>query len=224
MPLSIQDAGLANDANLQGYWKLDGNANDSSSNGYNLTGTAPSYINALFSQGGDFESTSSNHLSIASASSANLNITGSKTVSLWYKAETAIASSRLVGKDDGGTNGYFIFLISPTKNPSFVARGLTTNVQVSSSSTVADGVWEHICAVYDSANTKLKIFHNGVKAEVTASGTNSVGTSAFSIGSRGGTADFSDGVIDDVAVFNRALTDAEVRAIYTAGSTKILMI
>ena len=32
---------LYSDASLQGYWRLEDNGNDSSPNGYNLTGTAP---------------------------------------------------------------------------------------------------------------------------------------------------------------------------------------
>ena len=70
--------------------------------------------------------------------------------------------------------------------------------------------------IYDSANTKLKVWLNDVKTEVTASGsTSSAGTEAFSLGRAGAYAgDYFDGIIDDAFVFNRALTDAEVLSLY----------
>jgi len=220
----ISETTFIDDANLQGYWGQESNGGDSGPNGYTLTETgSPIHSAGKFGNGVTFVQ-ASKYQSIADASCPNLEMSGSFTVSVWAKptntagswATGYMLSKRLFTPD----RGYYLAL-SGGVNPIFYAAGLTTNVQVVSTGAVANGNWYHIVGVYDSVNTKLKIFLDSVKTEVTASGAITDSNSIFYIGlNSNNTAEGFDGEIDDVAVFNRALTDAEVLSIYNGSAAK----
>ena len=80
---------------------------------------------------------------------------------------------------------------------------------------VHDGVWHHVCGVLDSTGSKL--FIDGV---MVASNTDidPVGQhdSTIFIGARNDSASpkFFDGKLDDVRIYNRAISDAEVAVLY----------
>ena len=220
---------LLDDANLQGYWRLeDTNYTDSSSNGYDLAGTTRGAVAGKFENGVDFEKDSADYISIAHASCANLAMTGSRTFSLWAKPEsigTGVATFLSKRGVSNSYRGYSLRTDNNTKKVQFKIVGLTTNEQVSSSYDIETGSWYHIVGVYDSANTKLKVWLNGVKTEVTASGSSidsgvpfAIGSVYMGVGDTLDTASTFDGIIDDVAVWDRALTDAEVRTLYTGGA------
>ena len=92
----IRRTALYSDASLQGYWRLETDGTDSSANGYNVSGTAPTYTTGRYGNGGDFEASSSQYLAIAGSSSANLNITGSQTWSAWVKLEGLATNGRIM--------------------------------------------------------------------------------------------------------------------------------
>jgi len=223
----IADDPLMSDANLQGYWKLE-NVNDSSSNGYNLTNNGTvTFPVGRFNNGANFVAASSQYLNIADASAANLEITGSRTVSFWFKPVDKTGTYTVFAHDDT-TNGWIIYQNS--WNYQFLIRGLTINTYINSSpsdgapGTVVVGQWQHVVGVYDSANSKLKIWFNGLKTELTASGSSTNSAADFSIGARdkGATVDlYASGMIDDLAIWNRALTDIELSRLYNGNIKKI---
>jgi len=204
-----------NDANLQGYWRLNGNANDTSSNGYNLTNNnSVTYTTGKFSDAGSFNGTDQ-YLSILDASAPNLEITQDQTWSCWiYPDVMPQNGKRIMGKRLNGKKS----ILFSSAAPRYELAGLSTNENVTSTISLTAGNWYHIVGVYDSTNTKLKIFVNGIKTEVTASGSATDTNDIFSIGAEGSNGQYFDGLIDDVAIFNRALTDAEIQEIYQGGA------
>jgi hypothetical protein len=157
----------------------------------------------------------SKYLSIANASCANLEIAGSQTWSAWIKPETDSLTENVVTKYAVGGSYHKRILKHSLNDFRFQLDGLTTASFVISTVAVSAGNWYHVCGVYDSANTKLKIFVNGTKTEVTASGSATDTDGGFAIGADGAVAStLFDGIIDDVAVFDRALTDVEVGRLY----------
>ena len=218
--IELNSTSLLDDANLQGYWRLE-NANDTSDNSYNLTGTAPSYVSAKFSNGGDFESGSSNYLNIADASCANLEISGSQTWCGWIKAES-IAQMAVMGKSDSGATAWAgLYVNVTTGTVGFNLNGLT-GAQITSDVAIVAGSWYFVAGVYDSSAGLNKVFVNGTKKEAVASGTHTHSDGDFSIGRLGAFSSnwYFDGVIDDCAIFNRALTDTEINALYYSGLLK----
>ena len=192
----------------QGVWHLQSDGTDDSDNGYNVVaGTVPDYVEAKIGNGGDFEMGDSEYLTIANASCANLNISGNQTWSAWIKPESLTGKNVIMSKDMTTSRGVFLFLRS-TGVVSFGSEDLSTTQAQSAASSVVAGSWSHVCGVYDSTNSKLKIFVNGTKVEVSSSNTIST-TAPFCIGAWmvGAGSETFDGIIDEVRVENVARTD-----------------
>lgn len=218
--MSLVAAGLSSDANLQGYWKLDGNFNDSSPNSYTLTNSGATSVSGLFDGGYDFELADPDYATIADASCANLEISGSQSWVIWVKQETITSyqDPMVKAKADGSIIHGLTTSADANSFVYFTLTGLTTNSQVAGG-TGTVGQWHHIAGVYDSSAGKLRVYLDGVKVgEVTAGGTATDTDGDFSLGRNGSAGNtYFDGVLDEAAVFNRALTDAEILSIFKAG-------
>jgi len=82
--------------------------------------------------------------------------------------------------------------------------------------------WIHYAAVYDSAAKKITIYVNGeAQGEVAREGKPTANTDAINIGSWG-TGSYFIGMIDDVAIFNVALSAADVKSISDNGLKSVL--
>jgi len=93
--------------------------------------------------------------------------------------------------------------------------------------TLTPGVWQHVAAAFDGATQGMQIYINGAEIPVRLDQNSSTVMMADSIapvnigaltlpqGTLNGT---WNGVIDEVDVFSRALSAAEVQAIYQAGN------
>lgn len=218
---------LMTDANLQGYWRLESDGTDSSANGYNLTtSAAPDYAAGVFGNGADFELGNLDYLSIANASCANLEITGSKTWSCWVKFESHTAGSYFMAKCDTGTTTIVGFRYNTSAGLGFIGAGLGGGGNENNTGVhPVDGTWYHLVARHNTADTTLAVFVNNVKYSVTATGTTSDTNGDFALGRLGANTTSSyyfDGMIDDAAVWNRALSDAEIGYLYN-GSIKKFM-
>ncbi len=87
--------------------------------------------------------------------------------------------------------------------------------------------WFHICGVYDPSDTSVKVFLNGQPngseiSNITAIGHND---QPVLIGAFGATdfPDYFNGKIDDVRIYNRALSAADVAAIYDPSAPSITL-
>jgi chitodextrinase len=78
---------------------------------------------------------------------------------------------------------------------------------------IASGVWKHIVQTYDGTNNRIYV--DGV---LVASGTGSLTNTSSNllIGSWNGSSEFFNGKIDEVRVYNGALTSAEVSTLYNS--------
>lgn len=199
--------GLFSDANLQGYWRLE-DVNDSGPNGYNLTNVnTATFVSGIFNNAVNLVKTSTQYLYNASFA----DITGSLTVTAWVYSNQDGDWQAIVQRGNASSQGWDFFKRGDSNKLRFYCYGLTTNVEVTSSSTIKTGGWHHVVGIYDSANSKLKVFLDGVKTEVTASGSIAAYSGNLQIANN---VNYFYGIIDDVAIFNRALTDAEVLSIY----------
>ena len=204
-----------------GVWHLESDGIDSSGNSNTMElGNAPDYVTGKIGDGAEFTSGNGDYMTIADASATGLEITGSRTVSFWFKADAKTNFSTAFAHDSGSA-GWIIY--QNGWNYQFLIRGLTTNTYINSAvsdgadGTVVAGAWQHVVGVYDSTNTKLKIFMNNFKREVTASGSSSNSAADFSIGARdkGATVDlYADGIIDEVRVVNVARSDDWLTTVY----------
>ncbi|MDB5181882.1 MAG: 5-Nucleotidase domain protein [Candidatus Saccharibacteria bacterium] len=213
---------------LVGYWPFSGNAKDATP--YSGNGTlvnAPALTadrKGRLSSAYNFVYGSSQEIAIPD--SPALSPTGALTLSAWFKgsvANTSYATSGalagLVVKDIGGSTAqnpiYGFTVTSGTLN--FVANN-SSNVQASiSSSGLIDNTWYHAVGTFDGTNIRLYV--NGqFKSSATQTNLDN-STGPLRIGrQKSGFDRFFNGDIDDVRVYDRALSLAEVQALYTSAN------
>ena len=94
-----------------------------------------------------------------------------------------------------------------------------TFASVTGTTTVNTGQWTHVAGVYDDAGNTKEVFINGVSDGSSAQASIRTADSSTEIGRREVTANFHwNGQIDDVRIYGRALTSAEILDIYNATS------
>ena len=212
------------------WWPGDNNSDDIVGTNNGTLQNGATFAAGIVAQGFSFDGTD-DYVRVPNASS--LNPTGSFTVDAWI-FPTSEAVSLIVSKwgDQGdyddqreyilqyATGGILGFSISDNAHQDDGAF----HSFVSSGGSVTSNAWNHVAGVYDQTTGTRRIFVNGVQvAERTDPPiTITNGTADFTIGahqrSSTNTESFFAGMIDEVEFFNRALSQEELFAIYTAGS------
>lgn len=208
-------------AGLQGLWHLNNGWEDASGNNYHLTPTNSPTIGAgKLGNGMVCVAASSRYATLASPT--NMVTDKSQTWMAWVKF-TSVGSSiqRIFGRSnssiaDFANIGLNIHTGATPGKAACQFQGLTTNTGVESDVTLVTGVWYHIVGIWDADAGKIKLWVNGLKKEVSATGlVGASGTQSVSIGRAGAyNGDYLDGTIDECAMWTRALSDKEVRQIY----------
>jgi len=192
---------------LIGHWILDGNAKDSTPYGNNGTiYEASSTADRKGKANGALSFDGSNdYVNVG----ANISLgTGPFTFSAWYKGTEAGDWKGIVGGTNGGSTGFAIN-IHGGKIQSWV-----NNNADSGSIVVNNNVWHH--AVITRNGTTGQIFVDGVQdgGNFTTDGGNvNVGQNWW-IGGWGSTSYLAKGLIDEVRIWNRALSADEIKALY----------
>ena len=143
----------------------------------------------------------------------NSTITGTTySVSLWFKS-TATATQVLCEKipDEGGQFAYRMYL--------YTSGNLELLGTQTSGTAYNDGKWHNVVIIQDPSQPNGKTGRGFVDGSLVTEGNsanNTSGSSDFFIGSRSAVALYFNGQIDELAVFNYALTDAEILSIYNA--------
>jgi hypothetical protein len=215
---------------LVGWWPGEGNANDvfGANNGMleNVT-----FTNGMVGQG--FYLNGSN-ADVQIPDSASLK-PASVTVETWVRLD-ALASpvaaypglQYIVFKQntrDGDFEGYDIEK-NRTEDGQDVFRFQVTSAdgtQVPAASTTIPqiGVWYHLAGTYDSSSGYVNLYVNGVlEGSAYAGFPLDYGTRPVFIGTTGqsGWDGRVQGTVDEVSIYNRALSSDEIAAIYSAGS------
>lgn len=154
-----------------------------------------------------------------------LNLAGytELTVSVWMlcPVDTGGAAGSAVGLLQGwaaGTSDRLILTRGSVGDIQFFT--FTTSGPVGGSiSSYAAETWEHYAFIYDGA--KMIAYRNGVKSATEFSQTGALQDSqdpSLGIGGGGGSENWHLGNIDDVLLYNRALSESEVQEIYNASS------
>lgn len=200
-------------SNLQGLWHLS-DVNDSSANAYNLTNNGTTtFPSGKFGNGGLFNGTNQS-LSIADASCANLEISGDITAMYWFKPNVLSGAIICKGKNTNSAARKLHTFIDVNKLRC-LHLGLTTNSDITNDTILAIGQWYFGCFVYDSTEQFIKLWVNGNLAKLPASGVGSDSNAPFTIacdtfGGGDTQSAFFSGMIDEVAIYNRAWKDKEI--------------
>ena len=192
---------------------------DSSGSNNNATSNNVSFTTGYFDKALQFNGSSSN---LIIPNNASLNPTTALTLEAWVKWNINPSSganwAQIIDKnvDDqyqlqhSQTNNAFEFALRTSTGRRYIL-GTTAPVQ---------GVWYHIVATYDGSF--MRIYVNGnFERSGAATGTINTSTTPVYIGSRTTSDRNFNGVIDEVAIYSRALSASEISSRYNAGKSEL---
>jgi len=145
-----------------------------------------------------------------------------KSITAWIKPDSASSTARLITlwKNNSGHSGFALRFAGSPVTWSGLYRKTVGYGWVESEVEVAEGVWTHIALVQDGCD--VDIYVNGVSA---ANASNAAGPTVSNpanavVGAYvyQGVSGCLDGKIDDVRIYERALSAEEVEALHEAGS------
>ncbi len=230
-PTSIVPVGLV------GHWRLDETSGTtaidyaSSNNGTMqggldpATDSVPGRVGTALNFGGDV-----NKYSIAVPYNSDFVMTGDLTLSAWIKHDTSLegiySSHRIISmQSNSPTRFYFIRTITSgsQRTIQFAVTGDTQGDGATGTVDVNDGQWHHIAGVLEGST--YRVYVDGVLddsiTDTGPPGTVDTTVEPLRIGGVSTVAENYAGDIDDVRVYNRALSADEIKQIYQATEAKL---
>ncbi len=153
---------------------------------------------------------------IDAGNDSSLSISGDASFSMWVKLTSLGSFRALLSKRVSNTSRNYEILIRNTNEISFYSGSAFSTF----SSTIPLNTWTHIAVVVSGNN--VNSYFNGAKDSTTGSLTGGLtsGNEDLFIGARNlnGVTDgmFMIGSMDEVAIFNTALSDEKIQQIYDA--------
>ncbi len=214
--VALSTTQIADMYGLIGLWKL-GEASGSTatdSSLFALNGTLNGSQNWATSCDGtgvfDFDA-SANFFSVTNAS--HLQPTSAMTIAAWVKGDSwgsGAEVNTILRKGEGNPNNYQLAIAD-----GHVAFYLddSNGAGIRGNTQLVAGQWYHVAATWDGSTVKIYVNGQLDNTPTPRSGTIGIDTRPLYIGGRAG-ADYFDGMIYDVRIFNRASSDVEIAMLY----------
>ena len=190
------------------YYEFDGNADDSTTNGYNGTDTNVTWVQGRFGTAGSFNGSSSKIDTNISTITSN-----SGSVSLWVKTTTGTQSTFFGGQSPSQNRFYF----GVRNNNFWMGAGDSQNPYTISASSLLDGDWHHVVLTLDGSTAKYYLDGNSTPVDTlsyTPAGTIGVTPLIGALDATGTVLAYTNGSIDQVRIFDTALTSDQVTDLY----------
>jgi hypothetical protein len=205
---------------LVGWWPFNGNANDESGNGNHGTVNGATLTTDRNGNANKAYLFNGNNITIPHSNS--LNLKNSFTVGFWYLSNsTSFAQDLLMKGPDNQLNSWWIrhhtYAIDPNVN--FAFKPNSNGADQIGFPSPSINTWTYVVAIAES-NT-LKIYQNGVlKNTIINVSIPNINSNTFNLTI--GTLQYGfNGKIDDIAIYNRALTQTEITALYSSSQNTI---
>ncbi|HET6953953.1 MAG TPA: LamG-like jellyroll fold domain-containing protein [Acidimicrobiales bacterium] len=138
----------------------------------------------------------------------SLDLTGGMTIDAWVRPAGPATWSTVVLKERSSGLSYGLYGADGDGNPAGYAR-IGGDREVAGPSAAPPGVWTHLAVTYDGA--ALRLYVNGALVRSTSrTGTIATSNDPLAIGGNSAWGEWFTGEIDEVNIYNRALTAAEV--------------
>ena len=205
-------------ANLAAFWPAEGNSADAAGVYHGSLLGGVTFTSGRSGQAFAFDGSTG---WIVATPSTNLNLLAGATLMAWvrldYLPSVAGHIMYVVGKSQSG-NDFDIQIETDDRTRFYIGGGL----HVSSTTLVQTGIWYHIAATYRPGE-RIELFLNGVREDyldtsiLVASNPNpfTLGASAV-FGGR-----YFEGCIDQVRLYDGALSAAEIQSVYASESGRL---
>lgn len=226
------DSSFINNTGLVGSWHMSGGTSGSIANGTtagledlsgnsnnggaaNPNGTGMAWAAGKFGGATSFDGVD-DYINVGNAST--LGSLSTITAEAWVNFSDTSAHKVIVSKD--GSYAWALRLNGNSKLDFMVTVGVTQYLTEASVPTV--GSWHHVAGTYDGETTYLYLDGVQVGSNTNPSGLISGDTTAVNIGRSSGYGRYFNGQIDEVKIYNRALSATELSKRYgTAGVPKV---
>ncbi len=212
------------DSSLVALWTLDEGvgpiAYDYS--GQNSTGTwsgaSPYYAAAkIGAYSGSFNISGGDTLVMSNSAILEMNAAASFTLAGWGNTATSTTGQSIIGKRNG--TPYYQLRMIGTQS-SFAVRDVSNNIAgIIAGPNIIDGSWHYLVGTFNRSTALMTLYVDGSVAgtsSISAIGDLTTGN-ALHLGDFGGVGQPFIGSIDDIRIYNRALSAAEIVALYNGG-------
>jgi hypothetical protein len=209
---------------LVGYWKLDEGVGttsaDSSGNNtatFGAGSSAPSWAAGKFGIGLSFGGTDNQNIYVTDTTI--LEPPTALTLSTWIKLGSTGTRQIFLGKGDGSADNstqYWMELTAANQLRFYLSTGSSGTNLIATDKTITDTTyWHHIAMIWDGSY--MRVYLDGSQSSIVTpmAGTLTNTAKNFAIGKLGewGSGNFN-GLIDEVRVYNRALSPSEITSLY----------
>lgn len=217
---------------LVGHWTFDGSdftdkVYDGSGNGNNgyVFGIATTSMKTIgkLGQGAQFNGSGVSYVDVGSA--AMLDNLTTMSVCTWVN-RTSLATNYgdLVSKGTDGGGGWGLYTLANFEALGF--QGPLDGVEYGGGGQFPTGTWVHVCATWDGGTVdgSILLYHNGAPTgQIFYESGNSFNDSAINLKIGGNPSGVNpvSARMDDVRLYNRVLTPAEVKQLYNLGQVRI---
>ncbi len=218
---------------LIGYWPFNGNANDESGNGNNGTVTGATLttdrngiVNSAYSFKGSATPENSgggvDYINVIPKNSINTLITDGLTISAWFNLNDLNSNSTIFNLSNNSTNENYGVVFDK------VAKLISGNNGVFNSNPIIDihnsqipiiNNWYHVVLSVDYLTNKTSLYVNGKLDGESSNNPIKTNFDRFKMGNWNDNGYwFANGKLDDFGIWNRALTQQEISALYTGNT------
>ena len=196
-----------------GYWPLDNDAKDywSTNNGTASGGYTQNSSGVVGGSYG-FNGTSGTLSGPATSFPAN---NAERTISFWVKF-LADRTNYIFSYGSVYTSGGCYGIISLATSGYLQLSDCRASPIVSTNFSLHDGKWHHVVTTHNASNLNV-LYVDGTQAGTSTQALTTTGVTSFYLSDWGGTGGYLNGTIDEVMVFNRALSGTEVSQLYYGG-------
>ncbi len=224
----IYDVDVGNDivlvrkGDVEGVWSGNSNNGTVYSNASGGGDRDISNANGVYSRGGDFDGDGD---WVDVGNDESLNLTDGMTLLVWLKyTNTGLGSNAyIITKNEFGGSGsnraYILHADSYGKFSLIIHNSSGTSFIIAHDENYHDGNWHHVVGTWEPDNLVLYVDGILVNSTITIGGF-ATSTNSVRIGGWDGTYRPFNGSIDEVMIFNRSLSEDEIKQLYTSGRAK----
>ena len=215
IPSYVPTSGLA------GWYSFTGNANDLSGNNNNGVDTGATLTLDRFGNYNCAYSFNGVSSFISMSNTTSLNITGSISLSCWVAPKAPIGGGygRIIDKGVGNTSTGYVIDINSNGNVRFIGG----NQNLYSRASLDTTAWNNVVVIYNYTLDSCVFYINGIRDTVYTglSGGITSDITPLNVGSAAASGGFPRGAyflgkIDDIGIWNRALSATEAIQLYSA--------
>jgi acyl dehydratase len=133
------------------------------------------------------------------------------TLEAWVNASAVTNWRTVVLKERTGSLSYALYGANGASRPAAYVNIGGADVGVNATANLALNTWTHLAVTYDGAT--IRVYVNGTQVATRAqTGPITTSTGVLRIGGNAVWSEFFQGLIDEVRIYSRALTAAEIQA------------